>query len=117
MYNTYVDYFISMFLSPSSGHSSSHHGRDKKDKYSRPSYEIDWTSMYTPDEYLDKDIADKVTSEWKVIYKECSARDPEAVTDIFKSVMGVFDEVGVRRFDDDERGHHDSERLKPCVIL
>ena len=111
------DYFISMFLSLSSGHSSSHHGRDKKDKYSRPSYEIDWTSMYTPDEYLDKDIADKVTSEWKVIYKECSARDPEAVTDIFKSVMGVFDEVGVRRFDDDERGHHDSERLKPCVIL
>lgn len=99
------------------GHSSSSHKHDKRDKYSRPSYEIDWASMYTPDEYLDKDIADKVTSEWKVIYKECSARDPEAVTDIFKSVMGVFDEVGVRRFDDDERGHHDGERLKPCVIL
>ena len=73
--------------------------------------------MYTPDEYLDKDIADKVTAEWKVIYKETSARDPEAVTDVFKSVMGVFDEVGVRQYEDDDRGHHDNERLKPCVIL
>ena len=40
---------------------------------------------------LDQDIADKVTAEWKVMYKECSAKDPEAVTDLFKSVMGVFE--------------------------
>lgn len=99
-------------------HSSSSTSKyDKRDKYSRPSYEINWASMYTPDEFLDKDIADKVTSEWKVTYKECSARDPEAVTDIFKSVVGVFDEVGVRSFEDDESGCHDNERLKPCVIL
>merc|ERR1711981_35759 len=93
-----------------SSFSSSSSKYDKRDKYSRPSYEINWASMYTPDEYLDKDIADKVTAEWKVIYKETSARDPEAVTDVFKSVMGVFDEVGVRQYEVDDRGHHDNER-------
>ena len=65
---------------------------------------------------LDQDIADKVTAEWKVMYKECSAKDPEAVTDLFKSVMGVFEEVGVHHFEEDEKGH-DYDRPKPCTIL
>ena len=66
---------------------------------------------------LDQDIADKVTAEWKVIYKECSAKDPEAVTDLFKSVMGVFEEVGVHHFDDEDENGHDFDRPKPCTIL
>ena len=45
-----------------------------------------WTWSTNPI-FLDQDIADKVTAEWKVMYKECSAKDPEAVTDLFKSVM------------------------------
>ena len=65
---------------------------------------------------LDQDIAEKVTAEWKVMYKECSAKDPEAVTDLFKSVMGVFEEVGVHHFEEDEKGH-DYDRPKACTIL
>lgn len=89
-----------------------HNGKNKH----KHSYEINWANTYTPDEFLDKDIADKVTAEWKVMYKECSAKDPEAVTDLFKSVMGVFENVGVHHFEEDERGH-DYDRPKPCTIL
>ena len=86
-----------------------------QNQFSGPMYSnLDWLLITT---FFTLNIADKVTSEWKVTYKECSARDPEAVTDIFKSVVGVFDEVGVRSFEDDESGCHDNERLKPCVIL
>jgi hypothetical protein len=98
------------------GHSSSSHhsSRSSRDKHSRHNVEINWT-QYSPDEYLDKDIADKVTSEWKAIYKECSAKDTTAVTDIFKSVMGVFEEVGVEWTDDEEHASHN--RPKMCAIL
>ena len=51
------------------------------------------------------------------MYKECSAKDPEAVTDLFKSVMGVFEEVGVHHFDDEDEKGHDYDRPKPCTIL
>lgn len=99
-----------------SGHDDHKYGKyGNKNKHKR-SYEIDWANTYTPDEFLDKDIADKVTAEWKVMYKECSAKDPEAVTDLFKSVMGVFEDVGVHHFEEDERGH-DYDRPKPCTIL
>ena len=37
-------------------------------------------------------------------------------TDLFKSVMGVFEEVGVHHFEEDEKGH-DYDRPKPCTIL
>ena len=96
---------------------SSHHDKYGHSKHGkRHTYEINWANTYTPDDFLDKDIADKVTNEWKVMYKECSAKDPEAVTDLFKSVMGVFEEVGVHRVDEDDRGC-DYERPKACVIL
>ncbi len=99
------------------GHDDHHHGKNKWDRKNKhKSYEINWANTYTPDEFLEQDIAEKVTSEWKVMYKECSAKDPEAVTDLFKSVMGVFEEVGVHRFEEDERGH-DYDRPKPCTIL
>ena len=99
------------------GHDDYHHGKNKWDRKNKhKSYEINWANTYTPDEFLEQDIAEKVTSEWKVMYKECSAKDPEAVTDLFKSVMGVFEEVGVHRFEEDERGH-DYDRPKPCTIL
>lgn len=103
------------------GDSSSHSSSDKykhgssKHKH-KHSYEVNWANTYTPDEFLDQDIADKVTAEWKVMYKECSAKDPEAVTDLFKSVMGVFEDVGVHHFEEDEKGH-DYDRPKPCNIL
>ena len=49
--------FICIFLFITGSHSSSSTSKyDKRDKYSRPSYEINWASMYTPDEFLDKDI-------------------------------------------------------------
>ena len=72
----------------------------------------------SPDDFLDQDTADKVTEEWKVIYKECSARNPEAVTDIFKSCMGVFERTGIGKRgrgndDDDDDGAH----LRKCAIL
>lgn len=105
--------------------SSSRHGHNstssswsssRKDKYSRQHMEINWSLGAGPDEHLDKDIADKVTGEWKVMYRECSARNPDSVTDIFKAVMGVFEQVGVvgRRGDSSDDDHGMSRR---CVIL
>jgi len=101
-------------LTSSSHHDRYGHGSGKHGK--RHTYEINWANTYTPDDFLDKDMADKVTNEWKVMYKECSAKDPEAVTDLFKSVMGVFEDHGVMRVEDDDRGY-DYERPKACVIL
>jgi len=102
----------------SSSHSSSDKYKHSSSKHKhKNSYEVNWANTYTPNEYLDQDIADKVTAEWKVMYKECSAKDPEAVTDLFKSVMGVFEEVGVHHFDDEDEKGHDYDRPKPCTIL
>ncbi len=73
----------------------------------------------SPDDFLDQDTADKVTDEWKVIYKECSAKNSEAVTDIFKTTMLFIEKAGVGRkgrgrdHDDDDDGTH----LRKCVIL
>ena len=51
-----------------------------------------WSTMGRESEdVLEKDISDKVTTEWKAIYRECSAQDSEAVTDVFKAVMEVFE--------------------------
>jgi len=103
------------------GFGDSSHSSSDKYKHSGSKHKhkngMDWANTYTPNEYLDQDIADKVTAEWKVMYKECSAKDPEAVTDLFKSVMGVFEEVGVHHFDDEDEKGHDYDRPKPCTIL
>jgi hypothetical protein len=46
------------------------------------------------EELLEKDIHDKVQNEWKAAYMECSAKDPEAVTNVFKSLMQELEDVG-----------------------
>ena len=77
------------------------------------------------EEVLEKDISDKVENEWKAVYMECSAKDPEAVTNIFKSLMGTLEEFGygTGRSNGHHGGHsqgrHDigHDMPKTCVIL
>jgi len=83
-----------------------------------------WSTMgRESDEVLEKEISDKVTSDWKAIYRECSAKDSEAVTDVFKAVMTEFErERGYGPSGDDQYGRYgysgyDSEPPKVCTIL
>ena len=77
------------------------------------------------EEVLEKDISDKVEHEWKAEYIECSAKDPEAVTNIFKSLTQTLEEVGYGNgrssgpFGGYDHGRHDSDHGVPkkCVIL
>ena len=65
---------------------------------------------FEEDNFLERETAEKVTGDWKAIYKECSAKDPESVTSIFKSLMEVIEENGL------DDGLDDGEPRK-CAIL
>ena len=117
--------------------SSSHsHSRHFGSSFGTSSYDDDdydhhdpicnWVTMgRESEEVLEKDISDKVANEWKAAYIECSAKDPEAVTNVFKSLMQELEEVGYGNgrssgpYGGYNQGHHDSdhEDLKKCVIL
>ena len=78
------------------------------------------------EEILEKDIADKVEHEWKAAYLECSAKDPEAVTIVFKSLMQELEDVGYGNgrssgpyggYSQDRHDGGDHDVPKKCVIL
>ena len=77
------------------------------------------------EDVLEKDISDKVENEWKATYLECSAKDPEAVTHVFKSLMRALEEVGCGNGHGGgphnifSPGHHGGDHGLPkkCVIL
>lgn len=59
---------------------------------------------------MEKEIAEKVTGEWKAIYKECSAQNAESVSNVFKALMEVVDENGI----DDGK---ETDSPKRCIII
>ena len=85
-----------------------------------------WVTMgRESEELLEKDISDKVENEWKAAYMECSAKDPEAVTNVFKSLMQELEDVGYGNgrssgpYGGYSQGRHDSDHDVPrkCIIL
>lgn len=79
-------------LFSSSSHSHSRHFGSSfgshDDDYDHHDPICNWVTMgRESEEVLEKDISDKVANEWKAAYIECSAKDPEAVTNVFKSLM------------------------------
>ena len=116
----------------SSSHSSHSHSRhfghsyDNDDDDEQHDNVCNWVTMgRESEEVLEKDISDKVEHEWKAAYYECSAKDPEAVTHVFKSLMQELEEVGYGNgrstgpYGGYTQGRHDSdhEPLRKCVIL
>jgi hypothetical protein len=65
---------------------------------------------YEEGNFLEPETAEKVKAEWGATYKETSARDPESVEAIFKSLMNHVDEHGVEKPIDDDKP-------KNCAIL
>ena len=114
----------------SNGHSSRYgssfgtsHDSDDEDHHDPI---CNWVTMGRESEdVLEKDIADKVENEWKAAYLECSAKDPEAVTIVFKSLMQELEDVGYGNgrssgpYGGYSQSRHDNdhEDLRKCVIL
>ena len=67
--------------------------------------------QYEEDNFLEQEIAEKVKTEWGVIYRECSAQNAESVSRIFKNLMEVIEENGV------DHGIDEHDMPKKCVIL
>ena len=61
----------------------------------------------------------QVTGEWKVLYRECSARSAEAVTDVFKALMENLADVTMQMHDrgGGHGGHGGDNESRRCVIL
>ena len=113
-------------------HSSRHFGssfgtsHDSDDEDQHDSI-CNWVTMgRESEEILEKDIADKVEHEWKAAYLECSAKDPEAVTIVFKSLMQELEDVGYGSgrssgpyggYSQDRHDGGDHDVPKKCVIL
>jgi len=117
----------SLWGSSHSSHSHSRHfGSSFGDDDEQHDSVCNWVTMgRESEEVLEKDISDKVQHEWKAAYYECSAKDPEAVTNVFKSLMQELEEVGYGNgrsngpYGGYTQGRHDSdhEPLRKCVIL
>jgi len=116
----------------SHSHSSRHYGssfgtsHDSDDEDQHDSI-CNWVTMgRESEEILEKDIADKVENEWKAAYLECSAKDPEAVTIVFKSLMQELEDVGYGNgrssgpyggYSQNRHENDHDDHLRKCVIL
>ncbi|XP_040579792.1 uncharacterized protein [Lepeophtheirus salmonis] len=93
--------------SSSSSKYSSHKNDYKSSKYVSKHRSVD---VWGKEAFFDKDIADRVISEWKATYRECAAKDSESVTELFKAIMDLVEE---NQF----QNAMNAEVNKKCTIL
>ncbi len=68
---------------------------------------------FEENEFLEKDIAERVSGEWKAIYKETTAMNSESITAVFRAVLEFIQDQGGTKLGDIK----DDGPPKLCTIL